>query len=94
MAKQRHLLWGAVAVASVLAASSVLAQGGFRRYWRLKGDVAVLQERNAKLTEENARLRREVKALQDDPAAIERAAREELGFIKPGELVFSLEGTP
>jgi cell division protein FtsB len=50
-----------------------------------------LELRNAKLTDENAKLRREVAALQDDPNAIDRAAREELGVIRPGEVVFSLE---
>ena len=34
---------------------------------------------------------REINALRNDPAALERAAREELGYIKPGELVFHLE---
>ena len=34
---------------------------------------------------------REVEGLRDDPAAIERAAREELGFVKPGEIVIHLQ---
>ncbi len=92
MTRQRHFLWGAVIVALVLLASSVVAKGGFRRYWKLQGDVRALEERRAKLTDENARLRREAQALQDDLPTIERAAREELGFVKQGELVLSLEG--
>ncbi|MCI0672719.1 MAG: septum formation initiator family protein [Myxococcaceae bacterium] len=30
-------------------------------------------------------------ALRKDPRALERAAREELGFVKPGEVVLQLE---
>ena len=43
---------------------------------------------NRDLARENALLRREIGALQGDPAALEQAAREELGFVRPGEIVF------
>lgn len=71
-----------------------MAEGGFRRYVRLSQDVKTLKERNQRLSDDNTRLRREVEALRDDPRALERAAREELGLVKPGEIVFSLEGAP
>lgn len=35
-------------------------------------------------------LRAEVKELQKNPGAVERIAREELGFIRPGEITFLL----
>ncbi len=91
MARRQQMIWGAVAVALVLAITSLQAEGGFRRYWRLRADMRTLEARNTKLIDENARLRREVQALQTDSAAIERSAREELGVIRPGEVVFSLE---
>jgi cell division protein FtsL len=37
---------------------------------------------------ENQRLAQEIKALQADPRAVERLAREELGLARPGEKVF------
>jgi len=40
------------------------------------------------LQEENARLGQDIAALRSDPRAIERLAREELGFARPGETVF------
>lgn len=36
----------------------------------------------------NLALKREIQALRSDPAAIERLAREELGFSRPGEINF------
>jgi len=75
----------------VLAAGSLSAEGGFRRYARLKRDLHALEERNAKLTAENARLKREVQRVRTEPAALERAARENLGLVRPGEIVFNLE---
>jgi cell division protein FtsB len=40
---------------------------------------------------ENARMREEVRRLREDPAAIESLAREELGLIRPGELLFIIK---
>ena len=37
---------------------------------------------------ENGQLREEMRRLKEDPAAIESVAREELGLIRPGELLF------
>lgn len=92
MVHRRHALWACVFAALVLAGASALAEGGFRRYVRLSNDVTSLKERNQRLSDDNARLRREVDALRSDPKAIERAAREELGLVKANEVVFSLEG--
>lgn len=91
MIGRRQVLWGAVFIALLLALGSAFAEGGFRRYFRLSADVQALKGRNQRLTDENARLRREIEALRDDPRALERAAREELGYVRPGELVFTLE---
>ena len=91
MASRRKLLWAAAAVAFVLAAWSASAEGGFRRYFRLSSDVRALRERNAQLAVRNRGLVGEIDALRISPAAQEQAAREELGFVRPRELVFSLE---
>jgi cell division protein FtsB len=91
--RRQQFLWACVFVASILAVASAVAEGGFRRYMRLSQDVKSLKERNKRLGDDNVRLRREVEALRDDPRALERAAREELGLVKPGEIVFSLEGS-
>jgi cell division protein FtsB len=40
------------------------------------------------LAAENARLATQITALRSDPRAIERLAREELGFVRAGETVF------
>ena len=40
---------------------------------------------------ENARISAEIRALHDDPDAIERAAREQLGMVRPGEIVLAAD---
>jgi len=91
MDRRRQVVWGAVAIALMLAVGSLSAEGGFRRYARLKRDVHTLEDRNAKLTADNTRLKREVQRVRTEPAAIERAARESLGLVHTGEIVFNLE---
>lgn len=91
MGSRRSLLWGSVTVAALLLGWSAFAAGGFRRYVRLTQEVDALKARTAKVREENARLTREIEALRGNRSVQERSAREELGFVKPGELVFDLE---
>lgn len=69
----------------------VLHPSGLGRTLRLRADATSLSASNDELRFENDRLRRELKALADDPAELERAAREELGLVRPGEVVFRLE---
>lgn len=87
----RKQVWVALSVAGALVLVSVADSRGFRKYLQLQEEAKQLEARNARLREENDRFRREIEALRSDPSAVERAAREELGFIKPGEIVLNLE---
>jgi cell division protein FtsB len=91
MGPHRKLLWIAVGTAFVLAAYSAVDDRGFRRYLRLQQDAAALSAKNRALRDQNERMVGELAALRGSPAALERAAREELGFIRPGEIVLNLE---
>lgn len=87
----RRSLRLAVVVAALLAVLSVLDARGFRRASRLREQVEALRRTNRQLAEDNAALAREIQALHTDPQAVERAVREELGYVRPGELVFQVE---
>ena len=90
--RQRKILWGAAAVSLLLVAVSAADREGFRRYFSLRQDIERLTRENADLSARNASLVREISALHKDPAALERAAREELSWIREGEVVIKLEG--
>jgi cell division protein FtsB len=60
---------------------------GLRAMLQARRETRVLRARIAALKLENAALRRQAEALRNDPDAIESAARETLGLIRPGELV-------
>lgn len=68
----------------------IYTHSGFGRYLRLRTDLRSIQTQNARLRAENERLMREVDALQTDPRALERVARSELGWVRPGEVIFDL----
>ena len=91
MTARQKFLAVAGGLAMALSLASVADAKGFRRYLRLREDVESLQERNSALASQNEGLRREIQALREDPAALERAVREELGYVKPGEIIFHLE---
>ncbi|MCP3142155.1 FtsB family cell division protein [Pyxidicoccus xibeiensis] len=91
MMARRKFLVVAVGVAMALSLFSVADGKGFRRYLSLRQDVDAVTERNRVLAAQNEALRLEIEALRKDPAALERAVREELGYVKPGEIVFHLE---
>lgn len=86
---RRAKAWMA-ALAALAAAAVVLDPDGTRRYRALEAEVRRMQAENGRLAAENAALAREARALRGDPAALERAAREELRFVRPGERVYWL----
>ena len=91
MGDERKFLWGAVVVAAVLAVWSSFAEGGFRRYLKLNAEITELKASNRKLSEANSKLALEAERLRVDPKVQERVAREELGFIKPDEIILTWE---
>ena len=91
MSGRRKFLRWALCTAAILVFVSLVDARGFRRYFRLQRQVASLSERNRLLAEHNDSLRPEIEALRSDPEALEKAAREELLFIRPDEVVVNLE---
>jgi cell division protein FtsB len=87
--RRRALRWATwVGGLALLAALSALDPAGLRRYVSLDREAERMKAENARLAAENARLVREVRALRSDPSALERAAREELRLVRPGEKVY------
>ena len=80
-----------LAALAVLLTLSALDPNGLRKAVRHEGEAERLERENTAINQRVRRLRRDVKALSGDPAALERAAREELGYVKPGEIVYKLD---
>jgi cell division protein FtsB len=88
--RARPWLLAYVGAVVALLGASALHPGGLRRHRALAADVRRVSAENDALRERNLRLRREARALAGDAAALERAAREDLGYVRPGERVYEL----
>jgi cell division protein FtsB len=89
----RKVVWFMAGAALLLVAATALDPSGLRKHLELREAVARMRTENRVLELDNARLAREARALRSTPAAIERAAREELRFVRPGEIVYRLDAT-
>ncbi|HEX3774495.1 MAG TPA: septum formation initiator family protein [Polyangiaceae bacterium] len=66
----------------------MLSSTGLPRLQSLRDEKARADEDVSRLSEQIWELRAEVAQIKDDPAAVERAARDELGLVRRSEVVF------
>jgi cell division protein FtsB len=85
---QRTLPIAMLALALVAVPVLVLEPQGLPRLRALQKELDEVNAENDDLRREVGHLRVEVKQLRDDPAAIERIARDELGMVRKSEVVF------
>jgi cell division protein FtsB len=78
-------------VTVVLVVDALVGEKGFMETMRARRQAREQESHLAGLRQENAQLREEARRLREDPKAIESVAREELGLIRPGELLFILK---
>jgi cell division protein FtsB len=75
-------------VTLVLAIDGLIGEKGLLESIRARRHHRELNTSIDRLRAENAQLREEARRLLEDPSTIESLAREELGLIRPGELLF------
>ncbi len=73
---------------------AITAVRGYRDLQLAKERAAEIEASIEFTEEEIDRLGRKIERLRDDPAMLERLAREELGLVKPGEVVLIMEPDP
>lgn len=93
LSPRKKLVFGTVAVSLCMSAVSLADPKGLRRLERLRADIERQEIRNRELRVENARLAKTVRELSPpiQPAALEKAAREQLGFLRQDEVLFKFE---
>lgn len=85
---QRTLPIAILMLAVVTVPVLVLSPDGLPRLRGLQQELDQVDAENEELARDVARLRVEVRRLRDDPAAVERIARDELGMVRRNEVVF------
>lgn len=99
--RPRWQVWGlrvvlATALAMLLAyfPYKLLDGSSQRKAEELERQLSRTVETRRELATENARLRHDIEALKNDVNAIEDIARDELGMVRPGEVIIRIEDKP
>ena len=80
----------------ILAASALNALFGDRgllELLQMREEVESLDREIEMLRAENQKILEEIRSLKTSPLVVERLARENLGLVKPGEVVLLIRGT-
>jgi cell division protein FtsB len=85
---QRVLPLSVLALAAVSVPVLVLSPTGLPRLRNLEDERQRANDEISRLSSQINTLRAEVARIKTDPAAVERAARDELGLIRTTEVVF------
>ncbi|NIO09618.1 MAG: septum formation initiator family protein [Deltaproteobacteria bacterium] len=70
------------------AVFTALGERGVLHLWRLTEENKRLGEKNFRLHRDNEILREKIHRLRHDNRYLEKIAREELGLVRPGEIVY------
>ncbi len=82
------------AMVCLLVVHVVFGANGLRVYQQKRAESQRLQEQIEMLRRQNEALDHHIKALTDDPQAIEKEAREKLRYVRPGEAVYTIPSPP
>jgi cell division protein FtsB len=92
--RQRVALAMAVATSTALITAVVFGSRGFLHLRTLTAEEHDVGRRIALLLHENEQLRERIHRLRTDDRTLERLAREQLGFTRPGELIYRFGNRP
>lgn len=90
---RRKYWWPLILGAVVLLCALVVYRGAVNLI-RMQEEIRQLHLTNQRLDQENRTLYRLVQRLRSDKAALEKAARREMGLVGPHDLVYQKPGAP
>jgi cell division protein FtsB len=82
------------ASALLLLVLSIFGDQGVFRIRRLDRDRVDLEQKVRSIESDNAALRRQLRDMKEGRSSYELAAREKLGLVKPGEIVYDFRSDP
>lgn len=85
---ERALPASILALAVIGVPVLVFQNDGLPRMRALQKELADVTRENTTMRRDISRLKAEVRDLRDDPSAIERIARDQLGLVRKSEVVF------
>jgi cell division protein FtsB len=94
LARRRIATAGVFAITVWLFLHVMFGPNGMVVYRQKKSEYQVLQKEVQNLQQDNDKATDNVKALKDDPKTIEKEAREQLHYAKPGEIIYVAPAPP
>jgi cell division protein FtsB len=88
---ERILPLAILGLAVVAVPWMMLSSSGLHRLSSLQEQKSAADEEISRLAQEIRQLRAEVHRIKNDPAAVERVARDELGLVRQTEVVFQFK---
>ncbi len=89
--RKKNRPWLSLALLALLlgfALFTVFGERGLLHLWRLSEENKRLDEKNFRVHRENEILGDKINRLRHDNRYLEKVAREELGLVRPGEIVY------
>jgi cell division protein FtsB len=83
--RRRVMTYGVFAMSLGLMTHALVGENGYFATLRARREHAEVQAALTRVRLENQRLQDEIRRLRQDPAALEEAARRDLGLMRPGE---------
>jgi cell division protein FtsB len=93
--QHRLIIGGGVACFLLLSLLAMAGERGFLEVYQFSRHLKRVEGRMRVLEGENERLRRQVTGLRSDPYQVEKLAREDLGLVRPDEIILEIvDGEP
>ena len=89
--RHRLIVGGACAIAFALLATMLFGSRGLVHLQALRREHRTLNDRITVLLGQNEQLRTKLQRLRQDDRYLERLARDQLGFIRRGEVVYRFQ---
>ncbi|MGH9496249.1 MAG: FtsB family cell division protein [Candidatus Sulfotelmatobacter sp.] len=91
--RRRIATFAVIALACLLFAHVMFGTNGMVVYKQKRAEYRELRKQIAQQQQENDRYTQQIQGLKSDQTAIEKEAREQFGYVRPGEVVY-VPGAP
>jgi cell division protein FtsB len=93
--QHRIVIGGGIGCFLLLSLLAMAGERGFFEVYQFNRHLQHVESRIQALEVENERMRLQLTGLRSDPYQIEKLAREELGLVRPDEIIFEIvDGRP
>lgn len=94
-ALRRRIATGLVVILTIsLFVHVMFGANGMVVYKQKRAEYQALQKQIGRVQQENERYTQQIQGLKSDQKSIEKEAREQLGYAKPGEVVYVAPSAP